>query len=377
MCRSKNASKDHTGRRCPRKSDPGNTQRNEQRRTQYRSQVNKKRTAAYKEQILSYGFNRFELTPEETTTTPQGFHATKLRGILIDEGLYDPIQVSGKLMPKEITPKTSAELGFAQNDSDYRTLTREQLESHANLSHLNDAPLTVEQKNALAIYSNYGFLWVADALHKKKDLQTAGENESDEELDLTQSPEGFDDWEDYGDVPQHLQTTKNLHKLLTVLDETIANAKPVQKTVYRGTNRLFSSMKGSNDEGQPNAEEIEAYLNKNFRTGKGVTLGNYASTSNSVKVAQQFGAESRVIFEIKTPEGLNVINHSKFNDEHEVILPRNTRYMVVGRRKAKLIDDAEFTVVQLIAVDDRNRILDTESSKSRNHPRMGYVSKGR
>lgn len=65
-----------------------------------------------------------------------------------------------------------------------------------------------------------------------------------------------------------------------------------------------------------------------------------------------------VIFEIGTPEGLNVQSMSEFTHDQEVILPRGAKYVVVGQYDAEFAyigmnaPPKKVPVVQLIAVND-------------------------
>lgn len=67
--------------------------------------------------------------------------------------------------------------------------------------------------------------------------------------------------------------------------------------------------------------KLNEYVEEKLRVGKTVEFEGYQSTTLSPFVASDY-ATGGILFEIKTPEGLNVMSESNFQNEEEVILPR-------------------------------------------------------
>lgn len=70
---------------------------------------------------------------------------------------------------------------------------------------------------------------------------------------------------------------------------------------------------------------------------------------------------SGMLFEILTPEGVNVTSVSEYRSELEVLLPRNQTYVVVGHKE--IVNDEDYPeynqkVVQLVAINSKGEVLD-------------------
>jgi hypothetical protein len=70
---------------------------------------------------------------------------------------------------------------------------------------------------------------------------------------------------------------------------------------------------------------------------------------------------SGMLFEILTPEGVNVTSVSEYRSEREVLLPRNQTYVVVGHKE--IVNDEDYPeynqkVVQLVAINSKGEVLD-------------------
>jgi hypothetical protein len=67
-----------------------------------------------------------------------------------------------------------------------------------------------------------------------------------------------------------------------------------------------------------------------------------------------------ILFEVLTPEGVNVTSVSEYKSECEVLLPRNQTYVVVGHKTIidKYYPEDNKKVVQLVAINSKGEVLD-------------------
>jgi hypothetical protein len=137
------------------------------------------------------------------------------------------------------------------------------------------------------------------------------------------------------------------------LDDAIESAPPISETVYRGVN--FGS------EGMPNGallagfsqkeregmirNSLASYAEKRFAPGSEFSLGGYQSTATNVEPALDASVNRNspgIIFEIHATKGLRLkgLQADAVNDEDEILLPRNTRYRVIGVSRSVEFEDA-------------------------------------
>lgn len=109
-------------------------------------------------------------------------------------------------------------------------------------------------------------------------------------------------------------------------------------------------------------KKLNDYVKNNLSLGKTITFDGYQSTTYSPAVASQY-SNGGILFEVKTPEGMNIKSVSKFESEEEVLLPRETKYMVVGVQKDELQLVGAKYIVQLVAINDDNTIKTVNNIK--------------
>jgi hypothetical protein len=164
-------------------------------------------------------------------------------------------------------------------------------------------------------------------------------------------------------IPPEYRTEETVQKICSVLDDALSRGPKRQRILYRGKPG-FSSIFNK-------AGGVSNWVDQNMPLGKEVVFDGYQSASQSFDVACEYSGSSGLIYEILTPEGVNVTNVSKYENEREVVLPRQARYVVVGVHKnVKCPGDYEgmTTIVQLVAINEKGEILDGTNSFTQTNP---------
>lgn len=287
--------------------------------------------AAYKERQ----FNRFDLKMGEVSVNG-GITTIETTGVLVREEYLDAKQVYGKIDPSKLDKNSASLLGFPEG---YRTLQGESISNNRNLAWRED-PESPTEVTAIQLYSSYTGNWVNACLHGDEEALA---NQKGRKVSLRDDVTDYPDWEDEKDIPDDMKNPRTLKTITDSLDKTIQERSlPYQRTVYRGANRIGASA-------------------ADHKIGEKVTFEGYASTTYDINIASGFGLSAGVIYEIKTPAGLNIIRNSEYDHELEVLMPRNSQYIVVGKKQANF-GGHDVSVIQMIAVDNDNNIL-THSKK--------------
>jgi hypothetical protein len=287
--------------------------------------------AAYKERQ----FNRFDFKMGKVSVNSD-ITTIETTGVLVNEKYLDAKQVYGKIDPSKLDENSAFLLGFPEN---YRTLQGESISHNRNLAWRED-PENPSEITAIQLYSSYAGNWVNACLHGDEEALA---NQKGRKVSLRDDVRDYPDWEDEKDIPADMKNPRTLKTITDSLDKTIRERSlPYQRTVYRGANRIGAAA-------------------ANHKIGEKVIFEGYASTTYDINIASGFGSSAGVIYEIKTPAGLNIIRNSEYDHELEVLMPRNSQYIVVGKKQAKF-DGQDVSVIQMIAVDDDNNIL-THSKK--------------
>jgi len=108
---------------------------------------------------------------------------------------------------------------------------------------------------------------------------------------------------------------------------------------------------------------VDNWLADHGQLGQTISFSSYTSTSSCISVARNMSGNdsSGMLFEILTPEGVNVTSVSEYRSEREVLLPRNQTYVVVGHKE--IVNDEDYPeynqkVVQLVAINSKGEVLD-------------------
>ena len=225
------------------------------------------------------------------------------------------------------------------------------------------------EKKALVYFSTDNYDWVNGALYSKESLPSVkgsranfGDGTVDTQITSVASGEQFA--EDQYITPESERTQEALKEVVNTLDTALDKA-PRTKTrlLYRGVQ----------PNGQIDGKPAWLWAKQNAPVGKVLKFDGYLSTTSEYETANKTYASDKesVIFEIRTPEGLNISSISSYSDEQEVLLPRGEQYAVVGnhyvrRRKDTPKGSLKGTrIIQLVAINDKGEVLDGTNHKLR------------
>jgi len=320
------------GRRCPSHTDPVLiANRNARRRAKY-AQSPKKGTPhipttvkhgastltsehpLYNKFKAPKGKALYEAAGEEKVNS-LGISTTNYRGYLVDSGYIDATQVSGQINYNKLTEESYKEFGFQEPGE-----TRKGGLTLDELKQLSGAELEAAshgEQSALSLYTTSAYNWINGALYAKTpNLRSLGAYEQSNKIYF---PE-----EGYG--PYSEPVPECLKQVAEKMDSALLKNAGDQKTVYRGMKFWHEAF----DSALPEDETVAAYVKQNYSLGQEVVFDGYQSASYSPAMGGSYAGENGLIFEIKTSSGLNVSKISNYDLEREAILPRNSRYMIVG-----------------------------------------------
>lgn len=149
-------------------------------------------------------------------------------------------------------------------------------------------------------------------------------------------------------------TATNLQDYVSTVDSAFSKASGVERTLYRG-----ESFGKEHHEGT-----LKEYIDTHMKLGSKVKFKGLQSTSLKEKAAKDFGCVGKydgIVYEIKSPSGINISGVSPYPGESEVLLPRNTQYRVVGvhymgGRNNFTGENINTAVIQLVEVDDNDNV---------------------
>lgn len=122
--------------------------------------------------------------------------------------------------------------------------------------------------------------------------------------------------------------------------------------VYRGKSVNAESVGGN----------LQRWVKQNYAKGREVNMKSYHSATTSKQVAyNQFAGgrtEDGVVFEMLTPEGINITARSKSPEEQEVLLPRDATYRVVSTEEVKDPNGVTTYFVRMVATNKGGMVLD-------------------
>lgn len=137
------------------------------------------------------------------------------------------------------------------------------------------------------------------------------------------------------------------------LESALNKAPKFQKIVYRGVDSDSSLFSPGNLQGRTLKERVSEYVATEYKIGSTVNFKGFQSASAASMMGELWSGSDGVFFEISTPEGLSVRNATGYIAiEEEVILPRDSEYVVVGKQ---FKNGKHF--VQLLAVDGEGEVL--------------------
>lgn len=368
------------GRRCPSHSDPTRiAARNAKRRDSYQAQK-----AQLRQEILvesSFGeavphavekstftnhFLNGELRGQKLsdlfTAKGQTVESKKINikssaneGELVEKKYFASRTVSGQVNYNELSENSYIEFGFEEISEDIDYYEDRELRSSQDdilaLSKHETSGLDFKEKAAIKFFTSNDYEWFNDAIYSKgASLNPKVRNsESRDPMDQVQK-EG-----DLIYINEDEQNVRALNSISKKLDEALTKGPKIQRVIYRG--------KSANSKSFKDYENVKDWIGKNAKLGQEVKFDGYQSATADMSVAarnEYSGWKAPgLIYEILTPEGINITSESNYVTEREVLLPRDSRYMVVGvhydQTKSHLGHKAH--VVQLVAINETGEVL--------------------
>ena len=226
--------------------------------------------------------------------------------------------LSGVLRHDMIDDASHKELGFDGKDLLTKDPNEELNKKLYGISMDEIKPLTYDEKDSLTFFTSSSYEWFNNILYRK----SAPSNET------------------------KAQTSENVKRVVGHLDSAMTKAPKTQKIVYRGVPAGSGLFIGKG---------VHQWVDENLTQGKEIVFDGYQSSTPDLRSAKSYkGYAGGLIYEIMTPEGINVTSISHYANEHEIILPRSSRYAVVGVQKTS--DGG--AVVQLVAINSKGEVLD-------------------
>lgn len=279
-------------------------------------------------------------------------------GKLVDMGYFSKKTLSGVLDYTKLNEHSEEELGFRKIEKGEvydATKVDENLsmKDYKKLGEMEVKDMTEDDKRALKFFTSNSYSWVNDALFSKKvNAVSKYDKPLPENASLKQN------------IDSYQQNKEVLKKVSKHLDEALTKGPKQQRVLYRGIRSSASFFKNKD------GEHISAgeWVDDNLEVGKEIKFDGYQSSSPKMAGASGYMGNSGMLYEIVTPEGVNVESITEFQGEEEVTLPRGARYTVVGIHKNVDVKVSKFStlknnvVVRLMAINSKGEILDGTNS---------------
>lgn len=293
----------------------------------------------------------------------------KQSGNLVKAGYLAPRYVRGVINYNNLNEESYSAFGFQnphENPNGYQPIGLP-VRTMRKLSEIELRKLSVNEKLAARFFTSNNYDWFNNILYGRN-TELPEPDESYEKF----AEEGYGIFNEDNQHKIHLsgfsvspkfRTKETVEKICSVLDDALSHGPKRQRILYRGK-KGYSSIFDK-------AGSVSNWVDQNMPLGKEVVFDGYQSASPCFDIARQYSGGDGLIYEILTPEGVNVTDISQYENEREVVLPRQARYMVVGVHKnVKRKGDYKgmTTIVQLVAINDKGEILDGTNSFTQTDP---------
>lgn len=383
MCRPKSQG----GRRCPSHSDPNRRlERNALARKNYHERKIKKElessssesntlqaqsafnnhqnTDVFLKNVKEINNSKNLFTRSETTRIHKKLNiiSNSNNGKLVENKYFSKETIAGTLNYNSLNENSYLDFGFEEVGDKYFG-SRYQTAVKTDLVELSKKELTevsLKEQAALRFFTSGSFKWFNKAIYTKG-ANLDSTLEQDKDFDPLASVTNPKEYIPILDKDKTFETVKTVAKYL---DTAVEKGPKVQRILYRGVSSKSSTFKGY--------ENSSAWIDANSSIGQEVEWEGYQSTSYESLTAANFSNMGQlkspgIIYEILTSEGVNVSDLSHFSEEAEVVIPRKSRYVVVGVHKN--IETGHFGrkshVVQMVAINSKGEILDGSNSDSK------------
>jgi hypothetical protein len=363
-------------RRCPSYSDPvAIAARNARRRERYHARKLEKASQESNTSgiVASRTFDgEFQgesgdiLFKSVSTENNQKLNLTvdKHNGALVQLGYFADKTFHGVINYKDIDESSYMEFGFGKMPFKRQCFSRRMIPTNRviELSKQEVTKLSLPEQVAARFFTTNEYEWFNGALHG-------------DETCLVEIVEGNARTEfvnDYSDVhyimsfniPLEMRTKETVRNTCKVLDSALEKGPKINRIVYRCVDAESKFIR--------QAGGLEKWMSENIALGKELKFDGYQSSSVDLEVAKTYvGSDGGLVFEIMTPEGVNISSISDFLDEKEVLLPRQSRYVVVGVHNDLRMESSgsgPISVVQLVAINDKGEILDGTNASPKTDP---------
>lgn len=293
-----------------------------------------------------------------------GIYTTYNKGILVDNDYFAPTTITGVIRYNNLDEESYKNFGFEEvshhpKESFYRD-SLYTLEAMNNLSRMELSSIDDKEKAAIRYFTSSNYEWINDALYKGSLHSVDDGFDEDFGYEIAKHDKNIDGPFFSGDkiLPNSYyeydhKNEKAFYETLSLLDNAMEKAPKKQRVVYRGLSALNTFL-------QDQDITAEEWLDDSMKLGQEIKFEGYQSSTPDFRAVTGFACDSDggIIFEIRTPEGLNITSISEVETEKEILLPRSARYMVVGVHKNLTVLDDTVHLVQLVAINDDGEILD-------------------
>ena len=297
-------------------------------------------------------------------------------GYLVEKGYISAIQNSGQINYTKLNEDSYKEFGFQEPGEDRRwDLSVPELKE---LSKAELESLPISDKKAIKVFTGEDYEWINQALYGN-----TNQYNNDLPLDKRTSPDEYETLfnnerhNQFAELPpvySLLKTESASPELLADItkhvDDAMTKTPGQQRIVYRGMaadHQAFSKH-----------ENVHDFVDANYTLGQELKFDGYQSTSYSPVAALEYARSANgLVFEIKAASGLSVANISEYAEEQELILPRDSRYMVVGKHtvddykgwstltgEESPLESKNLTVIQLVEINEDGYIRNESNLSS-------------
>jgi hypothetical protein len=301
-----------------------------------------------------------------------GVSAQQRTGKLVESGCFNKYAITGTLNREALNDSSHREFGFQSVVMEDRLSARSVFtpfdpELNHTVSRAETKDLPVVEKSALNFFSTQNYQWFAPYITDPSLMEELPEGSAEEEtlvsehdterVDRDMNIKAFDpDNFVQQNTPEKI-TKRNIRHVVEHLDSALSKGAKTQRIVYRGV-----SLGSPIFDGYTSARQ---YVKENLSLGSVIEFSAYQSASAHAGVGHAYaerGTGNGIIYEILTPEGINITDVSDVIIEREVLLPRNQRYTVVGTHTMMTGSyepgRSSVSIVQLVAVNKNGEVLD-------------------
>lgn len=312
----------------------------------------------------------------DSKETALGLSSVTHEGYLVDKTYLSEIQTSGLIDYTKLDDNSYMEFGFKPISESRKSGMPLKEFVEVSKAELKDIPR--DEKQALRFFTSTHFGWVNKALYQQNEKEIVepvlmpdqGEYKPRFDGKKFSKKEEFNP--DYDELKYTEKTPSLIEELTTKIDSAMEKSHKQQRIVYRGMNIYHPAVLAYGKQHKSASVGTVKYVEDNYALGQEVVFDGYQSTSFSPTVAADYASENGIVFEIKASSGLNVSSISHFDIEQEVIMPRNSRYMVVGVHhkqdytygdNGKYQGTQKLNVVQLVEITDDGYVRDESNAK--------------